>query len=76
MKLWDSRTIQSTYKGDGNMFSNIGFPGLILILVAVLILFGPKKLPEIGRALGETLKEFKKSTKELTDDAFQEKERK
>ncbi|MFD0771563.1 twin-arginine translocase TatA/TatE family subunit [Bacillus sp. CGMCC 1.60114] len=58
------------------MFSNIGFPGLILILVAVLILFGPKKLPEIGRALGETLKEFKKSTKELTDDAFQEKERK
>ncbi|MGR5881922.1 twin-arginine translocase TatA/TatE family subunit [Bacillus cereus] len=58
------------------MFSNIGFPGLILILVAVLILFGPKKLPEIGKALGETLKEFKKSTKELTDDAFQEKERK
>ncbi|MEI4828030.1 twin-arginine translocase TatA/TatE family subunit [Bacillus sp. AFS018417] len=58
------------------MFSNIGFPGLILILVAVLILFGPKKLPEIGRALGETLKEFKKSTKELTDDAFQDKERK
>ncbi|WP_242221655.1 twin-arginine translocase TatA/TatE family subunit [Bacillus cereus group sp. BfR-BA-01380] len=58
------------------MFSNIGFPGLILILVAVLILFGPKKLPEIGRALGETLKEFKKSTKELTDDAFQDKEHK
>ncbi|MFB4335731.1 twin-arginine translocase TatA/TatE family subunit, partial [Bacillus sp. BR_16] len=55
---------------------NIGFPGLILILVAVLILFGPKKLPEIGKALGETLKEFKKSTKELTDDAFQEKEKK
>ncbi|HDR7782893.1 MULTISPECIES: twin-arginine translocase TatA/TatE family subunit [Bacillus] len=58
------------------MFSNIGFPGLILILVAVLILFGPKKLPEIGKALGETLKEFKKSTKELTDDAFQDKEKK
>lgn len=58
------------------MFSNIGFPGLILILIAVLILFGPKKLPEIGKALGETLKEFKKSTKELTDDAFQEKEKK
>ncbi len=58
------------------MFSNIGFPGLILILVAVLILFGPKKLPEIGKALGETLKEFKKSTKELTDEAFQEKDKK
>jgi len=58
------------------MFSNIGFPGLILILVAVLILFGPKKLPEIGKALGETLKEFKKSTRELTDDTFEEKEKK
>ena len=58
------------------MFSNIGFPGLILILVAVLILFGPKKLPEIGKALGETLKEFKKSTKELTADAFKEKKKK
>ncbi len=68
--------MESTYEGDGEMFSNIGFPGLILILVAVLILFGPKKLPEIGKALGETLKEFKKSTKELTDEAFQEKEKK
>ncbi|RFT66694.1 twin-arginine translocase TatA/TatE family subunit [Bacillus clarus] len=57
------------------MLSNIGFPGLILILVAVLILFGPKKLPEIGRSLGETLKEFKKSTRELTDDSFQDKEK-
>ena len=45
------------------MFSNIGFPGLILILVAVLILFVLKKLPEIGKALGETLKEFKNQRK-------------
>lgn len=50
------------------MFSNIGIPGLILILVLALIIFGPKKLPEIGRAVGQTLKEFKKSTKELTGD--------
>jgi sec-independent protein translocase protein TatA len=50
------------------MLSNIGVPGLILILVLALIIFGPKKLPEIGRAFGQTLKEFKKSTKELTDD--------
>lgn len=47
---------------------NIGFPGLILIIVVALIVFGPKKLPEIGRALGQTLKEFKKSTKELTSE--------
>lgn len=50
------------------MLSNIGIPGLILILVLALIIFGPKKLPEIGRAVGQTLKEFKKSARELTND--------
>jgi len=54
------------------MFSNIGIPGLILILVLALIIFGPKKLPEIGRAFGQTLKEFKKSTRELTSDVIDE----
>lgn len=54
------------------MLSNIGVPGLILILVLALIIFGPKKLPEIGRAFGETLREFKKSTRDLTNEAFQE----
>ncbi|MCM3668293.1 twin-arginine translocase TatA/TatE family subunit [Mesobacillus maritimus] len=47
------------------MLQNIGIPGLILILVIALVIFGPKKLPEIGRAFGSTLKEFKKSTREL-----------
>lgn len=51
------------------MLSNIGIPGLILILVLALIIFGPKKLPEIGRAVGQTLKEFKKSAHELTSEA-------
>lgn len=54
------------------MFSNIGVPGLILILTLALIIFGPKKLPEIGRAFGQTLKEFKKSTRELTEDVVQD----
>jgi len=47
---------------------SIGVPGLIIILVIVLILFGPKKLPEIGSAVGKTFAEFKKSTKGLIDD--------
>ena len=47
---------------------NIGIPGLILILVIALIIFGPSKLPESGRAFGTTLKEFKNSTRELTND--------
>jgi sec-independent protein translocase protein TatA len=50
------------------MLSNIGVPGLILILVLALIIFGPKKLPEMGRAVGQTLKEFKKSANELIND--------
>jgi sec-independent protein translocase protein TatA len=58
------------------MFSNIGIPGLILILILALVIFGPKKLPEIGRAFGQTLKEFKNSTKELTHDVFEEEEKK
>ncbi len=54
------------------MFS-IGLPELILILVIVLILFGPGKLPEIGRALGKGLSEFKKAKKDLEDEFKDEK---
>lgn len=62
-------------KRRGKMLSNIGIPGLILILVIALIIFGPKKLPEMGRAVGDTLKEFKKSTRELTSDEDTEKKK-
>ncbi len=54
------------------LFSSIGFPGLILILTIALVIFGPKKLPEIGKAAGETLKEFKNSANDLTSDARDE----
>lgn len=56
------------------MLQNIGIPGLILVLVIALIIFGPSKLPEIGRAFGSTLKEFKKSTRELVADDEAKKE--
>ena len=49
---------------------NIGISGLILILIIALIVFGPKKLPEIGRAMGQTLREFKKSAQDLTSDVM------
>ncbi|MFC4769895.1 twin-arginine translocase TatA/TatE family subunit [Effusibacillus consociatus] len=58
------------------MLSSIGIPGLILILVLALIIFGPSKLPELGRAFGSTLKEFKNSTKELTADLEFERDKK
>jgi sec-independent protein translocase protein TatA len=54
--------------GGNIMLQNIGVPGLILILTIVLIIFGPSKLPEIGRAFGSTLREFKKSTRDLVTD--------
>ena len=39
---------------------------LIIILVVALLIFGPSKLPEIGRALGKTIREFQSATKETT----------
>ncbi len=54
------------------MLQNIGIPGLILILVIALIIFGPSKLPEIGRAFGNTLKEFKKATNDLVNGEAQQ----
>ena len=44
---------------------NIGVPGLILILIIALIIFGPSKLPQLGKAVGQTLKEFKTSTRDM-----------
>ncbi|MFP7453078.1 twin-arginine translocase TatA/TatE family subunit [Bacillus altitudinis] len=46
----------------------IGPGSLVLIAVVALIIFGPKKLPELGRAAGDTLREFKNATKGLADD--------
>lgn len=52
--------------------AQIGIPGLIIILVLALILFGPSKLPQLGRAVGETLREFRNSTKHVVDEMKEE----
>jgi len=52
--------------------ASIGVPGLIIILVLALIIFGPSKLPQLGRAVGDTLKEFKTSTKGVIDDVAED----
>lgn len=58
------------------MFQNIGVPGLILILVIALVVFGPSKLPEIGRAFGSSLREFKKATAEIVQEHDEDKDSK
>jgi sec-independent protein translocase protein TatA len=47
------------------MFGSIGMPELIVIFVIALIIFGPRKLPELGRSLGRSINEFKRASNEL-----------
>ena len=47
------------------MFGSIGMPELVLIFVVALLVFGPKKLPELGKSLGKGLAEFKRASDEL-----------
>ncbi len=43
----------------------LGFPELIVIFVVALLVFGPRKLPDIGRSLGKSLNEFKRASNDL-----------
>lgn len=47
------------------MFGSIGMPELIIIFVIALIIFGPRKLPELGKSLGRSINEFKRASNEL-----------
>ena len=55
-------------------FGNLGFMEIMLILIAVLLLFGAKRLPEIGASMGKGIKEFKKSFSDV-DKSLREPER-
>ncbi len=47
------------------MFGNIGFPELLIILLIALLIFGPRKLPEVGKNVGKALREFRRASDEL-----------
>lgn len=53
------------------MFGSLGIPELLIILVIVLIIFGVGKLPQIGSALGQSIKNFKKSVSDQNDSTNQ-----
>ena len=49
-------------------FSSIGPFELLLILVVALVIFGPRKLPEIGKAVGQAIRSFREQSQKLTDE--------
>lgn len=54
------------------MFGKIGATELIIILVIALVIFGPSKLPEIGKAFGQALGQFKEHAKAVSEDVNEE----
>ncbi len=46
---------------------NLGFPELVVLFILALLLFGPKKLPELGKSIGKAITEFKKATNEVKE---------
>ncbi|ABR47215.1 twin-arginine translocation protein, TatA/E family subunit [Alkaliphilus metalliredigens QYMF] len=50
------------------MFGKLGMPELVVILVIALVIFGPAKLPEIGKAFGRGISEFKSHAKKISED--------
>jgi len=51
-----------------DLVETIGAPELIIVLVVVLLVFGSKKVPELARSLGESMKEFRKGTRDAAED--------
>jgi sec-independent protein translocase protein TatA len=48
------------------MFGSIGFSEILVLFVIALLIFGPRKLPEIARSVGQAMREFKKASEEVT----------
>jgi len=49
------------------MFGSVGMPELLIIMIIAMLVFGPRRLPELGKALGQTINEFKKGANNLNE---------
>jgi sec-independent protein translocase protein TatA len=54
------------------MFENLGFGEILLIAIVMLVFFGPKKLPEIGKSLGKGLSEFRRAMHDIQENITSE----
>ncbi len=52
------------------MFANLGFTELAIILLIVVVLFGARRIPEIGSSIGKGIREFKRGVSDIQDSAF------
>ena len=50
------------------MFGNLGFTEILVLMLVLLLVFGARRIPEIGASIGQGIKEFKKSLKDVTED--------
>jgi sec-independent protein translocase protein TatA len=62
--LTPKHSVIASSSGGVGMFGSLGMPELIFIFVVALVVFGPSKLPELGKSLGEAIRGFKKSINE------------
>jgi sec-independent protein translocase protein TatB len=65
MEFWFPAPIAAPAAGHYDETMNLGMPEMIFIFLLALVIFGPKKLPELGRQLGKALGEFKKASNEF-----------
>ena len=57
------------------IFRDIGAPGVIILILGALLIFGPKRLPELGEAIGKMIREFKKSVSDIENKIDQKDEK-
>lgn len=55
-------------KGKWAVLSNLGFSEILIIAIVALVIFGPNKLPQMGRSVGQAIREFKKATQSITEE--------